>query len=246
MERLAIVTGTSRGLGAAIARELLERDWDVWGVARGEAPADLDGPRYVHQRLDLGDLARLRDWVEDALGRDLAGVRRVGVVNNAGTVQPVAPLHEADLEAVHGALVVNALAPTWLTARVLARFPSVPVRVVDVSSGAATSPYPGWGAYCASKAALDMFGRVLATEVQETPALADRDVRVVSYSPHVVATRMQEEVRASDPAAFPRRARFEALHAEGELIAPEGPAAEIATLLEADDLPPHSTLRHQP
>ena len=76
--------------------------------------------------------------------------------------------------------------------------------------------------------------------------LQGRDVRIVSYAPHVVATAMQEEIRAVDEARFPRRRKFVELKESNALVPPEGPAGEIAALLEADDLPRWSARRFEP
>ena len=113
-------------------------------------------------------------------------------------------------------------------------------------SGAAVNPYPGWAAYCAGKAALRMAGQVLGLEAAEVPALAGRDLAVVAYPPHVVATAMQEAIRATSPEQFPRRQKFALLHESGALVTPDGPAAEIAELLGSDGLPPFSERRYEP
>ena len=68
----------------------------------------------------------------------------------------------------------------------------------------------------------------------------------IAYAPHVVATPMQEEIRDADTDDFPRRQRFVELHERDQLVPPQGPAAEIADLLEADDLPAWSERRFQP
>ena len=71
MTRLALVTGTSRGIGTAVALELLGRGWRVQGLARGEAPAELACEGYQHERLDLSDLSALEHWFEEV--RELLG-----------------------------------------------------------------------------------------------------------------------------------------------------------------------------
>ncbi len=245
--KLAIVTGTSRGIGAAVARELLERDWRVMGCARGPAASELNGERYQHRVLDLSDTQAVEGWFEGefAAASGIAQAERVGLVNNAAVVG-TALVRDLDLKEVARALTVNVALPVWLAGLVLRLAPDCPVRVVDISSGAATSAVPGWATYCASKAALHMSGEVLVRELEEARALAGRDLRVVSYAPNVVATAIQEELRALSVECFPRRELFVDLEREGRLVDAAGPAREIARLLEDDGLPLHSTLRFLP
>ena len=247
MSAFALVTGSSRGIGAATCRALASRGWNVLGLARGPAPDGAPEGGYEHARLDLADLAALERWARDELAPRLAGVRRVALVNNAALLAPVGPATELALDELHRHVTVNLTAPIWLAGFVVAHAPpSAPVRVVNLSSGAATRAYPGWSAYCSSKAGLAMAGEVLAAEVEAHPALAGRDLAVVTYAPHVVATAMQAELRAQSERAFPMRGRFVELAETGALVAPEGPAEEIADLCGRDDLPLHSALRYQP
>lgn len=245
----AVVTGTSRGLGPAIARALLDRGWDVVGVARSAAAPGLEGERYTHLELDLSDPQALESALAGDLGQRLApaGAPRLALVNNAARLGPVGPVTSLDAPALAAHLAVNVAAPARLAGALLAAAPDgVALRIVNVSSGAATRAYPGWTAYCAGKAALAMTSAVLAAELESYAALERRDVRIVDYSPHVVATAMQAALRATDPADFPLRQRFVDLHEAGDLVPPEGPAREIADLLASDELPVHSTRRFQP
>ena len=241
----ALVTGASRGIGAAVVRELLQRGWDVVGVSRSRTDATRERERYRHVALDLADLAAVQEFVDGPL-RDLARFDerpRVGLVNNAALLEPVGPLSRVDLERLDTALRVNTTVPTWLAGRFAAACPRVPCRIVSLSSGAATSAYPGWGAYCATKAALRMTDEVLAVELEEYEELAGRDLRVFTYAPGVVATAMQESIRATSLDDFPRRAKFEDLHANDQLADPTAPAVEIADRLESGAGPAHETAR---
>lgn len=244
--RYAFVTGTSRGLGAAVASALLDGGWNVVGISRSAAPAAVaDHALYRHEGLDLADLRAVEQRFEGSLARLVADARpaAVALVNNAATLDLVHTGAQglADLQA---AATVNSVVPTWLMGWALRAVPAAtPLTIVNVSSGAATRAYPGWSSYCQTKAALLMAGQVLAEELAEVPALADRPVAVVSYAPGVVATEMQAAIRAADPEHFPRRRRFEELHAGGELVEPAAPAAEIAELCGRAGLPAHSVLR---
>jgi len=247
-DRVALVTGTTRGLGLEVARALLARGWTVAGVARGAAPDTLRGPRYLHGRVDLSDVGALASWCAGPLAAqlplDAAGT--LAVVNNAGRLGPVAPLHRTEPEDLAATLAIDVGAPAWLMGWARRHAAGRRVRVVDVSSGAAHSAYPGWGAYCASKAALHMLGRVLAVEAAEVPQPVATDLAVLSFAPGVLATEMQAEIRAADAADFPRRPRFLALHEEGELLDPTLPAARIVEWLETVQVEPWAEERFTP
>jgi len=228
----AILTGTTRGVGLALALELIRRGLRVTGIARGDCPAELESPHYHHVRLDLSDLESsevpLRELVRSVLA---SNPKRVALVNNAGSLQPMRPLTRCEPRELQSAMTLNVTTPMWLSAHLLAECGETELRIVNLSSGAATSAYPGWGAYCAGKAALSMVDRVLAIEAVEYPELEGSDFAVLTYAPGVVATEMQGEIRASSVVDFPRRARFVELHEAGQLVERAAPALEIAEWL---------------
>ena len=98
------------------------------------------------------------------------------------------------------------------TARRLGR----PTVILQLSSGAAESPYPGWSGYCSAKAAVEMWVKTVAVEIPE----GDDLVRVAAVRPGIVATEMQAEIRSSTSAAFPNVERFRDLYAGGHLADP--------------------------
>ena len=213
----AIVTGHSRGIGAAIAEHLLGRDVAVMGVARGEN-ADLGkrfGPRLAQVRLDLGDAGTVARWLsDDAFLRFFDGRANALLVNNAGVLQPIGPLETQTPADVARAVTVNVAAALMFSAAFVgATARTGERRILHISSGAASRAYAGWSVYCATKAALDHHAR--AVSLDQTPAL-----RICSIAPGVVDTEMQAEVRASSDTRFPDRERFVAMKREGRLLDP--------------------------
>ena len=228
MSTKAIVSGHSRGLGAAIAGELLERGVPVLGLARkGNAElAAQHGDRLAEVVLDLADGGALAAWLASgALGAWVADAEQVLLVNNAGTLQPMGPLPLQDAVAVARAVAVNVAAPMMLAAAFAqagaaadeAAGTARDRRVLHVSSGAARKPYAGWSVYCATKAALDHHAR--AVQADATPGL-----RICALAPGVIDTGMQGEIRATTLERFPLRERFAEMQASGGLVA----AAECA------------------
>ena len=222
--RCVIVTGVSRGLGAALARALVERGATVLGVGRSSVPG-LEGERYRFAACDLADVAGIDAAVGPALTA-LAALtpKAVCLVNNAATTEPIGPTATHDSAAVARSLAVNLAAPAALCGLFLRAFadPTVERRIVNVSSGAARTAIAGAGLYCEAKAGLEMLTRVIAGEVHDARFAA------VSLRPGVIDTDMQVAMRTATEAEVPGVAMFRAFHADRRLVSPETAATKIA------------------
>ena len=218
MARLFVITGASRGIGAALAAQAVAAGHRVLAIARGPCPhgdgleLDLGEPRLIEQILP----ARLAGYRND-------GLEGAVLVNNAATIEPIGSDWSADAALAHVAL--NLVAPMVLARVFLGSFADLAIdkRIVNISSGAATRAFDGWSLYGASKAGLDQFTRCLALEQARAPHPAD----VVAVGPGVVDTGMQARIRAADPADFPLRPVFDELQAEGRLADPQQVAARL-------------------
>jgi NAD(P)-dependent dehydrogenase (short-subunit alcohol dehydrogenase family) len=191
--RTAIITGTSRGLGLALANCLAHEGWRLVVDARdGQALAaavwNLPG-QHVAVPGDVTDPAHRAALVEAATrtgGPDL-------LINNAGILgpSPSAPdqsqpgLAGYPLAALREVYEVNVFAPLALTQLALPALRSRGGAIINVTSDAAVEPYPGWGGYGSAKAAVEQVSRVLAAE---EPA-----VRVWWVDPGDLRTRMHQE-----------------------------------------------------
>lgn len=220
----AIVTGHSRGLGAAIAAELLARGARVLGLARkGNAALAAAYPDALTEvALDLADPSALADWLSGPTLRKFAGgAGQVLLVNNAGMVEPIGPAGTLAPEAIARAVTLNVAAPLMLAdALIAATAGAADRRVLHVSSGAARNAYAGWSVYCATKAALDMHARAVAEDAR--PGL-----RIESLAPGVIDTDMQATIRATTDAQFTMRERFVGLKESGALATPEDCARRL-------------------
>jgi NAD(P)-dependent dehydrogenase (short-subunit alcohol dehydrogenase family) len=189
MASTALITGASRGLGLALARELAERGWRLVLDARG-APALEAAQREL---ATLTDVTALPGDVADAWHRaaliDAAGGRIDALVNNASILgpSPQPALADYPLDILDDVFRINTLAPLAL---VQAALPSLPPggRVVNVTSDAAVEAYEGWGGYGSSKAALEQLTRILAVERPQ--------LRVYAFDPGDMNTALHQ-------AAFP-------------------------------------------
>lgn len=240
-DRLAVVTGTSSGIGAAAARQLLDLGWRVVGCSRRSV--DLAHPHYQHECLDLGQLDGLKAWADRVLAPLLAAEAwaRVGLVNNAASADLFGIAAFVDPTSLLRVFTINAVAPTYLMAFVGRCAPrATPLRIVNVSTGAAAHPLPGLTAYGSSKAALRHAGATIAAEWSSTvPHATPRlDFGITSYEPGVVDTAMQEQARHAAIETMPWRGRFEDYARRGVLVPPDVPAAEIVGFLEGEPAAP--------
>ncbi len=237
VQQVAIVTGASRGLGAAIADRLLSPASRLVCIARSPNDALAARAQAMQAPLDYlrHDLADSRDTdrlagVLAALLRTHRDARRFVLVNNAGVVEPIGPIESLRSEAIATSLQVNLGSLIRLTAAFLEATDEAAGerRILSISSGAARHPIAGWAAYCATKAAVDMFTRCIVDE-QASRANA---ARACALAPGVLDTQMQSTIRAAD---FPSIERFRRLKDEGALLAPAEAAARIVAYLDRDD-----------
>jgi NAD(P)-dependent dehydrogenase (short-subunit alcohol dehydrogenase family) len=233
--RVSIVTGASRGLGHAIARQLLARGERVLTLQRRPDPT-LVGPAGLLEQwaCDLAApadaAARLADWIA-ALPR--ADVAALTLINNAAGLSRLAPLGEIDAADLASALRVGLEAPLLLSAAFLRASADlgVPRKLLNISSGLGRRAMAGSASYCAAKAGLDHFSRAVALEEAARP----NGARIVALAPGVIDTDMQVQLRGADPAAFAERDSFLALKTQGRLDSPEAAAAKVLAYLDRAD-----------
>ena len=188
--RTVMITGASRGIGAAAARAFAEAGANVALLARStEAIADLAGEIGERALAIPCDVARAHEMAAAvAATRDRFGGLDA-LILNAGTIEPIAPLGRGDPDAWSRAVDVNL---KGVYHGLHAAMPVMPEggTIVTVSSGAAHHPVEGWSQYCASKAGAWMLTRQAHHE-------AGRRLRVFGLSPGTVATQMQREIKDS-------------------------------------------------
>jgi 3-oxoacyl-[acyl-carrier protein] reductase len=229
--QVAIVTGGSRGIGAAAAALLVESGAAVVLTARSPEQVEAtaahlrsQGARAIGVAADVADPEQVEEVVESALDQ----FNRVDIlINNAGVIWPLEEVAETDADEWAYTIQVNLLGPFYMTRNVL------PVmldqrygRILHISSGLAVNPMVGSSAYCTSKAGLDMFMRALALEVEGTGVTSN------ALYPGMVDTDMQVDIRSVDTSESRLDlSRFHERYEQGALIAPLEAARQIYWLV---------------
>ena len=232
---LTILTGASRGMGLAMAEQLLAPGQTLLCISRHA------NPQLAVRAQALG--AELLQWCEDlaagaAVSRRLAawlgdqgarGWSAVTLINNAGVIPPIAPLGQSDVDALR----VGLEAPMQLSAAFLNATAAWPAarKILNISSGLGRRAMASQSAYCAAKAGLDHFTRCMALD----EARQHNGARVCALAPGVIDTDMQQQLRSADDALFPDRAGFAGLHQGGQLSAPADAARRVLAMLARAD-----------
>ncbi len=247
--RHIIITGASRGFGRDLTRHLAENGTVLHLVARSEM-SDL-----VLELEALG--AKVHTWQQDLTQTDKLhilmtniaaaipadDVGYLGLINNAGMLDPVGPAGKYEYDSYKKNLEINFVAPLLLTHAFMELFQETGIvkRVVMISSGAAGKPYHGWSHYCSTKAGVDMFVRTVGIEQtrQRNP------VEVMAFNPGRISTDMQEAIRSLNEDDFPMVHDFIAAWKEGRIGDSAEVAGRLARVMLAEFFPAGEILSHK-
>jgi len=236
---LTILTGASRGMGLAMAGQLLDAGHDLLCISRKTtealaARAAAAGVACEQWPQDLtrseSAAAKLETWLAARVGAPPASVT---LINNAGMLPRIAPLGEIAARDLAEALRVDLEAPMLLTGAFLRATAAwrCPRKVLNISSGLGRRAMASQAAYCAAKAGMDHFTRCVALEEESRP----NGARMCSLAPGVIDTDMQVQLRGADAGQFPDIGNFIGLKEKGALASPQDAAAKVLGFLARTD-----------
>ncbi len=236
---LIILTGASRGMGLAMAEQLMDTGHDLLCISRQHNDAlglraSGAGVRCEQwaQDLTLAEAAALRLEVWLA-AQNAAAIASITLINNAGMVPHIAPLGDIPASELAAALRVDLEAPMLLSSAFLrgTQLWTAQRKLLNISSGLGRRPMASQAAYCAAKAGMDLFTRCVALEEAGRP----NGARVCSLAPGVIDTDMQVQLRSADATRFPDVGNFVGMKEKGVLSTPAEAAASVLAFLARPD-----------
>ncbi|MGY2492700.1 SDR family NAD(P)-dependent oxidoreductase [Cupriavidus sp. CP313] len=234
---LIVITGTSRGIGAALMRELLQPGNRLVCVSRSrntdlEESAATSGIPVSWYQQDLTQSDAAAGWLRGVLEDIDTPLASATLILNAGVVEPIGPITALEESTLLPHFLTNLITPMTMTGAFLAateRF-ACPRKILAISSGSGRNPFPNLSAYSSGKAGLDMFMRSVSAEYAQAPA--ERGVRAVALAPGAVDTGMHASLRNSDS---PQMQRFRDRKDSGMLFSTADVARQIANYLARPD-----------
>lgn len=241
MKDTYIITGASRGIGEALAKACAGADNRIITTSRSGAASLKDyfndtNTEHHHIEADLSEMKeglQLASQIFDIVKAE--NTKSLVLVNNAGMLEPIAPAGKGDIPTMSKHISLNLIGPMVLSSALIdhCRNWNIPKTILNISSGAAQSPYFGWSSYCTSKAGLDMFTRTVGLEQEES----DYPVRMLAVAPGIIDTQMQDLIRTKDASDFPMIDKFISFKEKGQLRSPEDAATDLFRIIHDASIP---------
>ncbi len=225
MEKIAIITGGSRGLGKAFCEKYYKNGYEVFSIARTKSNLK----NITQISCDLSKTEEVTTIFTQLFTKiTQKKVAKVVLINNAGTLGTIAPIEKNSSESIATAIQINVTAVLQITALFIKHTQSLNClkKIISISSGAARNPYEGWSVYCSSKSAIDMMTKVIAKEQENL----ENGVSISAIYPGVVATQMQETIRKTPKEDFKSLDKFISLYENKQLLSPEYVAEKVFSL----------------
>ncbi|MEP7146993.1 MAG: SDR family NAD(P)-dependent oxidoreductase [bacterium] len=223
------ITGTSRGIGKALADELLQnKDNFVYGISRSKT---IDKDNYFHYLIDLSGVNKVKNFKFF----DLEKPDSITLINNSASIGEIIHVGKATQEEIINNYNINIVSPALLINSFLKKYQSSKCRriIMNISSGAAKSPVESWSTYCASKSALAMLSEVVDLE-QKLNHPAD-PVFIFSVAPGIVDTQAQRIIRSTPSENFSKVNRFIEFKDNNELSDPKDVAKKLLLILNSPE-----------
>lgn len=227
--KVAYITGASSGIGKATALLLLSsNNYKVVGISRTKT---ITHANYTHVNFDLSKPENLIDFKF----KHYENCNSYILINNAGIIEPIAHIGNQNNQDIANLYNVNLVSPSILTNKFINEFADkkLPIKIINISSGAGKRAVDGWSTYCASKSGLDLYTETLNTEIA---LKKQHHIKVYSIAPGVVKTKMQQSIRETKKNDFNSVQKFKDYYNNDELYSPEYVAIKLKLVIDNPEL----------
>lgn len=235
-----IITGTSQGIGEALANQLLNEAHHICCISRTSNPKLIERAEQSSNKLSYFpfDLTRLNE-IDQLLAEVFAAINAeskldaIYLINNAGMLSPVAPIELNSATSIIENVQLNLLAPMIITSNFirLTQEMNIDKRIMNISSASAKYLLPAQSCYSTAKAGLDSFSKSVNLE-QSGKAYP---VKVAAVYPGMIDTQLQAEIRSTSSELFPYVEQFKQLAEAGKLQTPDYTAEKLIEILFRHD-----------
>ncbi|MBA2939197.1 (S)-benzoin forming benzil reductase [Paenibacillus sp. CGMCC 1.16610] len=226
-----IITGTSRGLGEAMAFKLISPEHQLICISRTKNNDLIAASSHLdYYEFDLQNVNQIEALMEQVFQKiNLTNADGVYLINNAAIISPFSRIEQANSQDLMDNLHVNLLAPIVLTSSFIRLTQHLPLekRILNISSASAKQLLPGMSAYSAAKAGLDAFSSCVGLE----QGVESAAVKIVSVYPGMVDTSLQEQARNTSNEALTTPDIFKMVKDRGMLASPAATADKLISFL---------------
>ncbi|WP_282939739.1 (S)-benzoin forming benzil reductase [Paenibacillus sp. RC67] len=239
-----IITGTSRGIGQALAERLIAPGHCVICISRSENQELTSKQGNLHYfPFDLGRSGELNALMDEVFACiDPSEAESVYLINNAAVVAPLASIDQCSPEDITYHVQVNLIAPMILTSLFIQKAEHLQAdkKIMNISSASSKYLFPGMSCYSAAKAGLDTFTQVVGLEEENKQG----GIQIVSVWPGMVETALQQEARTTSQSRFASANLFANWKEQGKLTTPDYTAEQLVQLL-LGEFYPHGSVVEQ-
>lgn len=220
MKDIALITGTGRGIGKALAKLLLINNYNVYGYSRSNS---IQHKNFKFIKTDLSNL----DSIKKIQLPKVEFSSKILMVNNAATIGEILPINIKSEQHIISEYNLNIICPTILIKKFINSYSNNKL-LINISSGAANKAIPAWSTYCTTKSGLDMLTKVITEEKHN-------NLKAFSIYPGVVDTDMQKNIRTSEKKYFPLQQKFIDYYKNNELLTTNNVAHKLLQIIKKSD-----------
>jgi benzil reductase ((S)-benzoin forming) len=200
MKNVLIITGGNKGLGSGIIKKYKKEGYEIFSISREKNESEFY--KDIHQfQFDVSEIDKIESLIYSIISKINSDIlERIVLINNAGTLGQISKIEDVSSNDIENTIKVNYTAPLAFISRFIrvTKEWKCAKKIINISSGAASSSVYGWSVYCSTKSAVDSLTKVIALEQNSS----ENSAHIISVYPGIIDTDMQSKIRNSNESDF--------------------------------------------